>query len=1133
MAGATLLFAVAVAILITGFSLWQEYGDNRKQSGFRMAQIEQAAAASMAEALWSYDTSSLQLLAEGISRLPYVAAVTIFDQNKALVDLGAVPAGAIVKEFPLKKLSSQPEEKPLGRLRLAIDQAAIEQGTISKYQGIFISNLVLLALVAGFLLLLLEFRVMRHLRHAAKFVMSRNSTNLDEVLGFQRTANADELAMLADGITRMQNKLHLAISELKEDIIRREAVEDEVRQLNSELEARVEARTRDLHDAHLAAEQLCDLTSTAHWVRSRMDDPDMVFFNERTIRLLGLPPRPGGRYSLQQDLFPCIAAVDPQSLELVVVKLTDMDAGIIDPQGTTFPFRRPGDGRRIWLHAVGKQSGELHEETRVFIAFQDITRQKEIEAALAEAKHLAEAAARAKSDFLANMSHEIRTPMNAIYGMSHLLQKTELTTRQRDYTSKILQSGEHLLGIINDILDLSKIEAGKLSVEATEFEIDAVLANVANLIGEKANQKGLELLFDIAPEVPPMLVGDPLRLGQILINYSNNAVKFTERGEIKIGVRVLEKTAGEVLLHFSVKDTGIGLSQEQIGRLFRSFEQADASTTRKYGGTGLGLAISRQLAVLMQGDVGVESTPGNGATFWFTARLQISHSEPRTLLPANNLRGLRVLVADDNDSARSALMAMLTQLTFVPEAARNGATAVAAVAEAEAQGRPYAAVLLDWKMPELNGLEAAQHILALHLEQPPALAIVTGYAREEVLRQAEDAGIDTVLIKPVSASLLFDTLMRMLGSETDGRGMRSGAGYDAAALASIRGARVLLAEDNALNQMVATELLVDAGLWVDVADNGQKAVEMAEATHYDVVLMDMQMPILDGVEATLLLRRNGSLDRVPVIAMTANVMQDDRERCRAAGMNDFVAKPIEPDDLFRALLRWVTPRGMITGTETSPAVTETIPVPASQVLQDFPEHIEGINLSAGLRRMLGRKPRYLSILRTFAEMHHDAAEKIAAALESGDLATAERLAHTLKGMAAQLGAEELSGQGALLEKGIHARVPAASISRLLADFTVTLDKVMAAIAAALPVTSVAATTVQVTPEQRSAMLAQLQAMLANDDAKAERLISENLPVFAAIFAPDEFHALRKAIREFDFECALALLADALSDKEPA
>ncbi|KQP44200.1 response regulator [Pseudorhodoferax sp. Leaf274] len=542
---------------------------------------------------------------------------------------------------------------------------------------------------------------------------------------------------------------------------------------------------------------------------------------------------------------------------------------------------------------VGERTRALHEQAH----------------ALRQAKERAEDAAASKGQFLANMSHEIRTPINAIMGMGYLAMKSATDARQREQLHKVQDAARHLLGILNDILDFSKVEAGQLRIEHTDVDLDQVLQDLSTVVGGKAAGKGLELVVAVDPDVPLQLRGDPLRLGQVLINYTTNAIKFTERGEVRVRVRVAERGEGQVLLHFDVHDTGIGLAPAQIAQLFQSFSQGDQSTTRRFGGTGLGLAISKSLAELMGGAVGVESLPGAGSRFWFTARLDVG-TPLAPAIPQALAQRCRVLLVDDNAHARSALRDRLHRLGFVADPAGSGQAALAALRTAAAAGVPYAVVLADWQMPQMDGLALLRAIAGLDLRPPPHCAVLTDHDDDGVQAAVAALGVHEILHKPVAGSALQDTMLRLVGgpARTAGR-LDAADADDAAAFAALRSFHALLAEDNPLNQEIACALLHEVGMTVEVAPDGRAAVALAATGRFDLVLMDMQMPVMDGIDATRAIRSLPAHGRLPIVAMTANAMAADRASCMEAGMDDFLSKPIRPVDLWRCLLRWLVGPG--------------------------------------------------------------------------------------------------------------------------------------------------------------------------------------------------------------------------------
>lgn len=752
----------------------------------------------------------------------------------------------------------------------------------------------------------------------------------------------------------------------------------------------------------------------------------------------------------------------------------------------------------------------------------DVTEAKHVQEKLEAAVRDADAANRAKSAFVANVSHEIRTPLNAITGMAHILMRGGLPPTQQDQVRKILKAGRSLLSIINDILDFSKIEAQQVTIESVPFELERVLQNVVDMVVEPATSKGLELVLDVDPELPVRLIGDPLRLGQVLLNYLNNAIKFTESGEVKLSVRAEMSRDERILLRFTVKDTGIGVAPDAQERLFQPFQQAESSTSRRFGGTGLGLVICRRLAELMGGEAGLSSDPGQGSSFWFTAWLGVaSNAIDRRQALAPDLRGRRALVVEDNESTRLAISAMLRSMTFTVEDATDGSAALARMRAALDRHQGYDIVFVDWRMPGLDGLETIDAIRKMCAGQvTPAFVLVTAYGGEEVLHRATRAGIGEILVKPVNASALLDSASRALGvvSEEAPRPATSGEEADNTHLA---GLRILVAEDNDLNQDVALELLSRVGILADVVSNGASAVDRVRRHRYDLVLMDMQMPEMDGLDATRLIRETLSQTELPIIAMTANAMASDRKACLDSGMNDHLSKPVDPDALYHMLARWTGRSAAAAPERRKYHLQDDIPEPFDRLGPDFDVH-------SALHRVLGKTEMYASMLKRFHADQGHTPELIRQALAAGDLARAEILAHSIKGLAAQIGANVLSGLAAQVEAALRAGGDDPALPVLLADFAEGHASVHAAIERIVsePPPVQAAEPDPALMVDGNVALEQLIALLRDDDPAAAELAESQRAALRAVLGAGRHDDLCRAMDKFDFDIALAVVVNA-------
>lgn len=879
----------------------------------------------------------------------------------------------------------------------------------------------------------------------------------------------------------------------------------------------LQAAVRDITDRKVVEQELQASRERYQQLVDDIGDNFVIFSHTPEGKLLyvsdGILPLFGIR---KEEIIgqPWVESVDwfPDSEQRGYKMISRLLAGEIDSAQYEMCFQdQDGNQRTVSIseHPVKDAAGNIRSIDGIL---EDISARKATETALIEAKKAAETATKAKSDFLANMSHEIRTPMNAIIGLSYLaLQSSEQHGKQHNYIEKVHRSAEALLGIINDILDFSKIESGKLELEFQPFHLENVFDNLSNLIGLRAQEKGLELLFDIQPDVPTALIGDSLRLGQILINLGNNAVKFTEQGEIVFRVETARQDSEQVTLHFSARDTGIGLNDEQQKKLFQSFSQADTSTTRKFGGTGLGLIISKQLTKLMDGEIWLESEIGIGSTFHFTAKFAKQQGEvEKRPLRATSLEQLRTLVVDENASSREILNNYLTSFGLRVETVGSGEAALEMLQDAASQD-PFRLIVMDWKLPGMDGV-ATTRAIQDGLAEAPTVIMTSPHDQEDLRLAAKDVSISQFLKKPVTASILLDAIMLSSTGAKEEVVSRSQNRQEIAAqgIAQLRGAKVLLVEDNEINQELALELLSSNGLLVKTANNGKQALELLEKETFDGVLMDCQMPIMDGYEATRQIRKQPQLQGLPVLAMTANTMAGDREKVLAVGMNDHIPKPVNVNEMFATMAKWISP--------AEPFTMENMPKVKTAVAD---QPAAWIDETLGLLSCQGDRALYQRLLEKFIDKQQNFAARFRAALTDADSEAALRCAHSLKGVAGTLGATAVQYAAAELEKACKGEPDTDEVEERLTSLVEVLNSTLSVLPQLLTHDSSGQSpqTGQADAEAVKELLLRLRELLKDDDADALEAVEELSRVSLDHKYAENLKRISRAVNDYDFESA--------------
>ncbi|MET0102208.1 MAG: response regulator [Sedimenticola sp.] len=1132
----SLIIALLLGVVVGLLQMKADYSAAGDQLQRDMENILNVAQGSASRAVYTLDEASARELVDGLLTYHFVTGVEIYDewQNQLAAGTRAEDPprpgwlGRLLAEPPREYIQAlrDPDDpgRIFGQLKVTVDQVVALRPFTERADRYLVTSIAQILVFALVLLvvfyLLLGWPLGRITRSLAHMEPGQAEKDL---LPLPTGHEGDELGQLVGTANRYIEANASFYSAQQE-------AEQALRKARDELEIRVKERTADLEKALFdLQEEVAARTEAQEGLRASEEkyrsmveglaedhffyahDAEGIFtyVSPSINNVLGWQP--------EEFLSHYSSSMTDHPVNRDAEKYTQLALqGIRQPAYEIQLYHK--DGTICWLDVsevpVFDREGKVVSVEGIA---HDVTGRKEVEETLQLARDAADAANRAKSEFLANMSHEIRTPMNAIIGMSHLVLQTELSYKQRDYLTKIQTSSESLLRIINDILDFSKIEAGKLAVERTDFFLEDVLRSLSALIGQKASSKGLEIMFRVAPDVPDSLVGDPLRLEQVLLNLCGNAVKFTDQGEVVVSVESKSRTDDEVTLAFSVTDTGIGITEQERAKLFMPFTQADASATRRYGGTGLGLAIAKRLVEMMGGEIGVESIPDKGSTFTFTAHFGL-HTGQRLVSTETpeELKGMRVLVVDDNAAARETLQGMLSVMGLNVYLVASGEEAVD---ECLRQGG-FDLVLMDWCLPGIDGAEAAKRILADNtLQTIPAIVLVTAYSREEVIEQAQELDLAGILLKPVSPAVLTDTVLVALGHKEETEPTHpSEQDLGVGAVSAIRGASILVVEDNEINRQVAGELLSVAGLRVQEARDGREAVRMVTGSEFDAVLMDVQMPVMDGLEATRVIRQIPGYESLPIIAMTANAMVGDREKCLDAGMNDYVAKPVDPADLYHALVHWVPPKVM-----ELPMASE-LPGTTRGEGEEFPA-LSGVEVANARKHVGGNLKLYMQLLKKFRKNQAGAADEVILSLEAGDPDTARRIAHTLKGVSGNLGARRLFEAARDLEECIK-KDDGACVQRQMPEVREALGQILEAIEKlGRPADTPAAKQVvdDADMEEIGAHLKELGALLADADTAAGRYLADLMEQHRATPLYDGFKEMESLVEDYDFTEALEVM----------